>query len=795
MIDQTSQFFAILTNVGAAKQANADALGIPWKIAQMAVGDANGADPVPDASQKKLINERRRAPLNQLKVDPSNSAIIIAEQVIPAEVGGFWIREIGLYDADGDLVAVANCAPSFKPLMTQGSGRTQVVRINLLVSNTSNVELRIDPTVVLATRSYVDAKVLEEIYKLDNKQSVAVATVGNIALTGLQNIDGVGLAAGDRVLVKSQTTARDNGIYVAAVGAWSRAQDADAAGEVTSALLVSVERGSTLADTRWQLITDGVIVLGTTPLMFQNVTYGFAPIDSPALVSPTANTPPQFDSSQRLQNTAFAKRMGLEFSGFAPLTASTALGASSIGGVISAASATPINITMPPVVGVPDAATLQIINASVGAVTLLAAGNDVLTSQSGAQIGVTLGLGDSAELVKVSGTWRLRGGSVALKYSTVMAGAEWTTATQFDNSRRLATTEWVRRQGKQYSGVVRINDGGTIEGAAVGSLIMLFAGADSTVRLPSVVGLPVGATLTILSYSTAVAAVSRVNTDVIFGAYPGQANSVTSMSMLYGDILELTLVNNASGSGAWYVSGGNMTASIAAPQFDNGTRLASTQYVKRAGVEWSNYNSIAVSTLLGLESVGGVISAASASAINVTMPPSARVPYGATIMVVAAGSGGVSLLPSGNDTLTNQSGFSVSIVLGQGDSALFSRVANEWRLVGGSASLKYSAAFTVPFAGVTGASGRQRLPSGALMQWVTVAVPVGQGNTAQFNWPLAFDSAVRSVAFAPDFTVSEYGYVSLVVGGRSKQGGQLLNVGQSLKFSNSPVVTIIAIGD
>ncbi|WP_163034401.1 phage tail protein, partial [Pseudomonas viridiflava] len=100
------------------------------------------------ATQKQLINERRRAPLNQLKVDPANNAIIIAEQVIPAEVGGFWIREIGLYDADGDLVAVANCAPSFKPLLAQGSGRTQVVRINLLVSNTINVELRIDPSVV-----------------------------------------------------------------------------------------------------------------------------------------------------------------------------------------------------------------------------------------------------------------------------------------------------------------------------------------------------------------------------------------------------------------------------------------------------------------------------------------------------------------------------------------------------------------------------------------------------------------------------------------------------------------------
>ena len=159
MIDQTSQFFAILTNVGVAKQANADALGIAWKITQMGVGDANGADPIPSATQTALINERRRAPLNQLKVDPANSAVIIAEQVIPAEVGGWWIREIGLYDADNDLVAIANCAPSFKPLLTQGSGRTQVVRMNLLVSNSASVELKIDPSVVLATRSYVDQKV------------------------------------------------------------------------------------------------------------------------------------------------------------------------------------------------------------------------------------------------------------------------------------------------------------------------------------------------------------------------------------------------------------------------------------------------------------------------------------------------------------------------------------------------------------------------------------------------------------------------------------------------------------
>ncbi|AQY65045.1 phage tail protein [Pseudomonas veronii] len=157
MTDQNSQFFAILTAVGEAKQANADALGVPWTFAQMGVGDANGTEPIPSRTQTKLINERRRAPLNQVKVDPKNASIIIAEQIIPESIGGWWIREIGLYDAAGDLVAIANCAPTFKPLLTQGSGRTQVIRINLIVSNTSNIELKIDPSVVLATREYVDA--------------------------------------------------------------------------------------------------------------------------------------------------------------------------------------------------------------------------------------------------------------------------------------------------------------------------------------------------------------------------------------------------------------------------------------------------------------------------------------------------------------------------------------------------------------------------------------------------------------------------------------------------------------
>ncbi|MFO3672629.1 phage tail protein [Pseudomonas protegens] len=272
MIDSNSQFFAILTAVGEAKQANATALGVPWTFKEMAVGDANGTDPIPNRTQTKLINEWRRAPVNQVRTDPANPNIIITEQVIPADVGGSWIREIGLYDADGDLVAVANCAPSFKPLLAQGTGKTQIIRMNFVVGSTAQIVLKIDPAVVLATREYVDISVAEALAKKDFKHSALVATTANIALSGIQTIDGVLLPADARVLVKDQAQAKDNGLYVvSSKGIWKRAQDADTSPEITPGLFVSVEKGTVNGDSVWQLVTDAPIVLGTTPLAFEMV--------------------------------------------------------------------------------------------------------------------------------------------------------------------------------------------------------------------------------------------------------------------------------------------------------------------------------------------------------------------------------------------------------------------------------------------------------------------------------------------------------------------------------------------
>ncbi|WP_165469028.1 tail fiber protein [Escherichia coli] len=157
----STKFYTLLTDIGAAKLASAAALGVPLKITHMAVGDGGGTLPTPDAKQTALVNEKRRAALNMLYIDPQNSSQIIAEQVIPENEGGWWIREVGLFDESGALIAVGNCPESYKPQLAEGSGRTQTVRMVLITSSTDNITLKIDPAVVLSTRKYVDDKISE----------------------------------------------------------------------------------------------------------------------------------------------------------------------------------------------------------------------------------------------------------------------------------------------------------------------------------------------------------------------------------------------------------------------------------------------------------------------------------------------------------------------------------------------------------------------------------------------------------------------------------------------------------
>ena len=170
-----TKYYAVLTNVGAEKLANATALGAQVEITKMAVGDGNGVLPTPNPAQTALVHELRRKPLNSLSIDPNNANQIIAEQVIPEDEGGWWIREIGLFDKDGDMIAVANCAETYKPQLQEGSGRVQVVRMILIVSSTAAVTLKIDPSVVLATRQYVDDQIIQVKAFVDQQLAAHIA--------------------------------------------------------------------------------------------------------------------------------------------------------------------------------------------------------------------------------------------------------------------------------------------------------------------------------------------------------------------------------------------------------------------------------------------------------------------------------------------------------------------------------------------------------------------------------------------------------------------------------------------
>lgn len=405
----TQTYYAVLTEVGEAKLANATALGTPLQLTRMAVGDGGGSVPVPNRSAKNLVGERYRANLNTLQKDPLNGSQVIAELVLPETVGGWWIREIGLFDAAGDLIAYSNAPETYKPQMAEGSARTQVVRMVLLVSSVAAVELKVDPSVVLATREFVTTTVAAELAKLDAKQSVRYATTGNVVLSGLAvqaNGDWPSaLSAGDRILVKNQNSAKDNGLWTASSGAWTRTADADIDAKVTPALTVSVESGTTLADTVWQLVTDAPIVVGTTALAFQDITNGLARLASPAFTgNPTAPTPAQFDNDTSLATTAFVQRAMGNFRAIVGQNASYLVKASDAG-VVIAATVPGMTLTLPALSSVPSGAAFTFhCNNTAVSVTIACTGAEAIQYGSKHLSSLVLKAGDAITLVSDTGT-------------------------------------------------------------------------------------------------------------------------------------------------------------------------------------------------------------------------------------------------------------------------------------------------------------------------------------------------------------------------------------------------------
>ncbi|EPU5046415.1 TPA: phage tail protein [Escherichia coli] len=281
----STKFKTVITTAGAAKLAAATAPGgRKVNITTMAVGDGGGKLPVPDAGQTGLIHEVWRHALNKISQDKRNSNYIIAELVIPPEVGGFWMRELGLYDDAGTLIAVANMAESYKPTLAEGSGRSQTCRMVIIVSSVASVELTIDTTTVMATQDYVDDKIAEHEQSRRHPDASLTAK-GFTQLSNATNSTSETLAATPKAVKAAYDLA--NGKYTA--------QDATTA---RKGLVQLSSATNSMSET-----------LAATPKAVKTVmdeTNKKAPLNSPALTgTPTTPTARQGTNNTQIANTAF----------------------------------------------------------------------------------------------------------------------------------------------------------------------------------------------------------------------------------------------------------------------------------------------------------------------------------------------------------------------------------------------------------------------------------------------------------------------------------------------------------
>ncbi|HGG1664661.1 TPA: tail fiber protein [Escherichia coli] len=195
MSTTTRKFKTVITDTGAKKLAQAAAPdGKPVRLTHMAVGDGGGTLPTPDSKQTRLVHEVWRHTVNRVILDATHQSRIIAELVIPPETGGFWIREIGVFDEHGDLIAVGNTAESYKPAVAEGSGRAQTFRTILTVSSTATVALTVDNTMVMATVDYVDDK-LKEHEQSRRHPDASLTAKGFVQLSSATNSTSEALAA------------------------------------------------------------------------------------------------------------------------------------------------------------------------------------------------------------------------------------------------------------------------------------------------------------------------------------------------------------------------------------------------------------------------------------------------------------------------------------------------------------------------------------------------------------------------------------------------------------------------
>ncbi|EEV7938333.1 phage tail protein [Escherichia coli] len=285
MSTTTRKFKTVITDTGAKKLAQAAAPdGKPVRLTHMAVGDGGGTLPTPDSKQTRLVHEVWRHTVNRVILDATHQNRIIAELVIPPETGGFWIREIGVFDEHGDLIAVGNTAESYKPAVAEGSGRAQTFRTILTVSSTATVALTVDNTMVMATVDYVDDKLKEHEHSRRHPDASLTAK-GFVQLSSATNSTSETLAATPKAVKAAYDLA--NGKYTA--------QDA------TTARKGIVQLSSATNSTSE--------TLAATPKAVKAVmdeTNKKAPLNSPALTgTPTTPTAPKGTNNTQIASTAY----------------------------------------------------------------------------------------------------------------------------------------------------------------------------------------------------------------------------------------------------------------------------------------------------------------------------------------------------------------------------------------------------------------------------------------------------------------------------------------------------------
>ncbi|WP_342471649.1 phage tail protein [Metasolibacillus sp. FSL H7-0170] len=173
------KFYMILTNIGLAKFANAQVTETNVTFTQIAVGDSNGAYYNPTASMTALVHEVWRGNINAIYIDENNPNWVVCEGIIPTDVGGFMVREMGLFDDENNLLAVGKVPETYKPLLTNGSAKDLYLKAILEVSNANAVTLKIDPAVTVASRKYVDDKIQIVSTNLANVQQQLATHLDN----------------------------------------------------------------------------------------------------------------------------------------------------------------------------------------------------------------------------------------------------------------------------------------------------------------------------------------------------------------------------------------------------------------------------------------------------------------------------------------------------------------------------------------------------------------------------------------------------------------------------------------